>query len=470
MLMTYMGSLKSFLYWPILHLFGANAWSVRLPMVLLGGATIFIFFRLAGMAAGRRVALLSVFLLATDPSFLMTQTFDWGPVAIEHFLLVTGCWALFKFGSRSGRLSPNWYLILGFFLFGMALWNKAIFSWALAGLAAAGAVVLWPEVRRALSMRTVALAAAAFLAGALPLVVYNVRHQGATLRQNVRLEPQAIPGKWTQVEAVLQGQSLFGYIVAEEWAAPAKPPLSRPGRVSVWIRENLGAHYRSGFYYVFLALLIFGIRWWWESRAARFSLVFMGVSWLLMAVTVDAGASAHHVILLWPFPILFAAAALTSLPWKPIGVAVTGAVVVMNLLVVNQYISQFERFGAWDSFTDAIYPLAGSLEGSSDTIYVTDWGIFDSLHLLRQGHLKLRIVSGSLTSDAPSADEQKEIREMLADPSALLVSHVREREVFPNIGKHLEAYASDAGLKMQKVNQVADSNGRPIFEIFRLTR
>ena len=103
MLMTYMGALKSFLYWPILHFFGSSAWSVRLPMVLLGAATIFIFFRLAGAIGGPRVALLAAFLLATDPSFLMTETFDWGPVAIEHFLLVTGCWALFKFGSRTGR-------------------------------------------------------------------------------------------------------------------------------------------------------------------------------------------------------------------------------------------------------------------------------------------------------------------------------------------------------------------------------
>jgi hypothetical protein len=137
---------------------------------------------------------------------------------------------------------------------------------------------------------------------------------------------------------------------------------------------------------------------------------------------------------------------------------------------VNQYISQFERFGAWDTFTDAIYPLADSLESSRDTIYVTDWGIFDSLHLLRQGRLKMRIVSGALTADAPSETEQKEIREMLADPSALLVAHVREREVFPNIGKHVDEYARAAGLRKQIVREVGDSNGRPVFEVFRLVR
>ena len=172
--------------------------------------------------------------------------------------------------------------------------------------------------------------------------------------------------------------------------------------------------------------------------------------------------------MLWPFPILFAAVALASLPWRAIGPAIAAFVIGMNLLVVNQYVSQFERFGAWDTFTDAIYPLASSLEGSRDTVYVTDWGIYDSVYLLRHGHLKMRLVSGALTADSPNETEQKEIRDMLADRSALLVAHVREREIFPNIGKHLDALAAGSGLRKQMVTQVADSNGRPIFEVFRL--
>jgi hypothetical protein len=54
----------------------------------------------------------------------------------------------------------------------------------------------------------------------------------------------------------------------------------------VWIQEHLGAHHRTGMYYVFGAL-----RWRRRGgsyRAARFSLVFMAVTWLLMALTRGA--------------------------------------------------------------------------------------------------------------------------------------------------------------------------------------
>ena len=69
---------------------------------------------------------------------------------------------------------------------------------------------------------------------------------------------------------------------------------------------RFGEQRRTGFYYVF-GILLLAAPWWWKYRAARFSLVFMTVAWLLMALTHDAGTSAHHVVLLWPFPILFAA-------------------------------------------------------------------------------------------------------------------------------------------------------------------
>jgi hypothetical protein len=216
------------------------------------------------------------------------------------------------------------------------------------------------------------------------------------------------------------------------------------------------------------ALLVCGLPWWWRNRAAWFSLVFMATAWLFMASTHDAGASAHHVVLLWPFPILFAAIVLSSRPWRPVGLAIGGGMVLMNLLVVNQYLYQFERFGAWDSFTDAIYPLAESLDGSKETIWVGDWGIFDSLALLNEGRLNLRIVSGELSADVPNEFEQKQLQEMLADRNALVVTHVSEREVFPNVGKHLDQLTEAAGLRKELVRAVTDSNGRPIFEVIRL--
>jgi len=148
MVMTYIGTLKTLAYWPIFRILGANPWTLRLPVVLAGAITIFFFFHLARASGGAWAGVMGAFLLATDPAFLLTNTFDWGPVALEHVFLVTGCWFVYRFGSQFGPDDvPDarmWDLAAGFLCWGLALWNKAIFVWALSGLIAGGVLVFRP--------------------------------------------------------------------------------------------------------------------------------------------------------------------------------------------------------------------------------------------------------------------------------------------------------------------------------------
>ena len=471
MLMTYIGSLKTLLYWPVFRIFGASLWTLRLPVALLGAITIFFFYNLANVSGGRRAAAMGAFLLATDPVFLLTNTFDWGPVALEHVFLVTGCWLVYRFGHNSGSDAGIWNLAAGFFCWGLALWNKAIFIWALSGVIAGGVLVFRPEIKRCWSPRIVRVAAIAFLCGALPLVVYNLTNKSVTVRENAHLDPRSIAGKWVQVENAANGSSLFGYMTGEEWWTNPKSPQSIQGLPAAWIHDSVGELFgavrHTGFYYVFGVLLL-AAPWWWKYRAARFSLVFMAVAWFLMALTHDAGTSAHHVILLWPFPILFAAIALASLPWRRLAWTAAAIMIAMNLLVLNQYIYQFERDGAGDVFTDAINPLSSSLDTYADrNLYVIDWGIYENLNLLHEGRLSFRILQDPLLTDSPSPKELGQIRDMLQDPGGLILDHVREHEVFPNVGARLDQAAHSFGYRRVVVQTIPDSNGRPRFEILR---
>ena len=475
MVMTYIGSLKTLLYWPIFRIFGASPWTLRLPAVLLGAITIFFFFHLAGVSGGARAAAIGVLLLATDPVFLLTDTFDWGPVALEHVFLVTGCWFVYRFGSQissnAGADARIWDLVVGFLCWGLGLWNKAVFVWALSGILVGGVLVFWPEIKRWLKPRIAVVAAAAFVGGALPLVVYNLTHASATVTENAHLDPRSVARKWIQVELAANGSSLFGYIAGEEWWPNPKAPQSARGRAAAWIHDHisdpLGVHRSTGFYYVFGVLLL-AVPWWWRYRAARFSLVFMAVAWLLMALTHDAGTSAHHVILLWPFPILFVAVALASLPWRPLAWAAAVVMIAMNLLVLNQYVYQFERDGAGDVFTDALNPLSASLDSYADrTLYVIDWGIYENLNLLHEGRLDLRVAHDPLHTDSPGAEQLAEIRDLLRDPNGLILDHIREKEVFPDVGVRLDRAARSLGFRREVVRTIPDSNGRPMFEIVR---
>jgi hypothetical protein len=471
MVMSYVGSLKTLVYWPILSWFGASVWTVRFPVVLAGAATIFIFYRLACRSAGPRAALIAILLLATDPVFLMTNTFDWGPVALEHLLLVTGCFCLVQFAQQSVARSGS--LFAGFFFLGLALWNKAIFLWALGGLVVAVVVVFWREVRDLFRWKRAAIAAGAFALGALPFLIYNIRHPNATLKGSASISTQDLSGKFLQLRRSLAGEALFGYIVGEDFLDSPKHLTTRVGRATGWIRNHLGEHRTGGMLYACGALLLLAPLW-WRSRAARFSVVFSAVAWAAMALTRDAGGATHHTVLLWPFPQLFVACALAAIPWRLLGKWIacitTTALVVFNLLVVNQYILQFERNGAIGSFTDAVYPLSAAIpEERGKTIYVLDWGMLHSLALLHRGKLTLRMASDAFMTDTPSVDERNLIDFLLKDRDGLFVAHVPEQEEFKGVGVRLETAVRAAGLRRQQLGIYSDSNGRPVFEVFRLT-
>jgi 4-amino-4-deoxy-L-arabinose transferase-like glycosyltransferase len=464
MVMSYIGTLKTAFYGPIFSVFGTNAWSVRLPMVLFGALTVLFFYYLVQRSCGSKAALLGAVLLATDPAFLLTDTFDWGPVAIEHFCLVTGCFLVLRSVQEKGGVSDSMRdLGLGFFVFGLGLWNKAIFGWALAGLAVAVVVVFWPEFKKMVTVKMVTIAGISFLFGALPFLTYNLRHPFNTLRQNAHQEsPGSVLPKLRMLAGTLDGSGLFGFLAAEDWADNPKAA----GAVPAFIHNHLGERMHSGMTFaVLLAMLM--VPWWWRSRAARFALVFVVTDWAIMALTKDAGGAIHHTVLMWPMPIFFVVATF-GVPWRRLAGIGGCLLVLMNLLVVNEYFYKFERNGAAGNFTDALYPLSAALTDAPRPVYVIDWGMQNTLALFHQGRLDLHAGDYPFVNDHPSEFEQKVIGVMFSAPDSLFISHVRSREVFRGVRDQFDRTAAQAGKGEQLVETVADSNGRPIFEIFRL--
>ena len=124
-------------------------------------------------------------------------------------------------------------LPLGCFLFGLALWDKAVFAWALVGLLVGAALAYPVSFRKALKQtRSVAQAAGAFVLGALPLITYNVLRSNDTIRSSAHFSIGNLPSKTAQLEYALNGSGLFGFIAGENWAASpdSRSPISAPGR------------------------------------------------------------------------------------------------------------------------------------------------------------------------------------------------------------------------------------------------
>lgn len=474
MLMSYLGTLKAWIYTPIFHFWPPSPWSVRIPTLLIGSLSIWVFFALVRRTVGVRAALVATALLATDVSYILTTTLDWGPVALQHLLLLSGVFFFSRFHDSDNPL----HLGAGCFLFGLALWDKALFSWCLVGLAVATIVVFPRALGSKLTVRNLGIAVAAFLMGAAPLVQYNWRTHLETFRGNARLSAAGFRSKALILRNGLDGSSLFGYIVREDPAQPAVEPKNALERASVGL-SRLGGGRRTGILPLACVVGLILLPWLWRTPArkpALFALVFFTVGWLQMAFTRDAGGSTHHTILLWPFPHLLVGATLaqssTGLRWK--GAAALGAVVVLvcvlNLAVLNQHFVQLVECGNTVIWTDASEPLSAYLTGvQAGRVYVLDWGILDVLRALNRGRLSLEFARGPLEGD-PNEANRAEVLRMIEGKDSVFIDHTEGNELMASLRGRVDAVAASAGYRRQVLKTVSDRVGRPVLEVFCFRR
>ena len=466
MVMTYVGTVKSVLYRALVFpFFPPSAASVRLPAVLIGAVSVWLFFRLTGRVAGVRAALAGTALLATDALYLLTVRWDWGPVAIQHLCLVAGLLA-FVLHAQEGR--RRW-LAAGSFLFGIGLWDKALFSWWIAALGLATLLLVPRYARVLLRPPNAAIAVVAFAVGALPLLIYNVRHQWPTFRTNAEWTPEPLSGKARLVLETLNGSALFGGIMRDEWDGPVREPSTWGERAVVAVSTAAGMPRQTGGALLLGAALLCLPFSGGARRPALFALVAAALVWIQMALVKNGGTGAHHTILLWPAPAFISALALASVTRRlgragtPVLTVVVLACCASNLLVVGTYYTNMLRNGGTAAWTDALHPAAADIARANPSeLCVVDWGFFDAIRLLNRGKTNLCV------ADDPVSDDAKKYAALqIADPAKIFISHTDGHEFNRGAANRLQAFAAERGYRTADHRIYKDFNGRPMVQTFR---
>lgn len=475
MTLSYLGAWKTWFYWPIFKLFSPNLLTLRLPALLVGSLSILLFFNLLRRTGWPGAAVAGTLLLATDPVYLLTSLFDWGPVAFQHLFFLTFVERLTDFAQSGRRRS----LALAACAAGLGLWDKALFLWPLLGFTLAVLLFYWAEFRRLLTPTHFRIALVATLLAALPLVLYNIRRRGATLDGNARFTNAEYAQKFIHVRVSANGTAMFGFLNYDEWQRPVTEPATALGRAAWWIRERVGEQRHTlTIPAFFLALALAPL--WWRSGARRLllaTLVFFATGWLLMASTRDAGGAAHHVMLLWPAPHFFIAVAFAAaaerLPRYRTAVLAAAIAVLCGkqLLVLNQHLVQFERNGAAGHWNLAILPLSDLLgQLPASRVYILDWGMIDPLRMLHRGRLPVEMGSEPLMHEETTDRDAEAITRMISDPRAVFVSHTPAFEEFRGVPERLGRFAAKTGYTRDLIRTLADPQGRPVFEVYRFSR
>jgi hypothetical protein len=475
MQMSYLGCLKAWIFKPIFALWTPSLYSVRIPALLLGVVTICLFWLFVRWTAGDCAAIVATILLASDTSFLLTTCFDWGPVALQHLLTVSGVLALIGFY----RLRKELVLGVGFFLFGLALWDKAIFSWSLAGLVIATVLLFPRELRQVVNARRALISLLFFLIGAFPLLWYNLMQGGETFGGNANFSLRDISAKLAALRTTVNGSAFFGYLVADSAGFRSNSTAPTQFQSSVLaIGHAIPIHQNLNEFSFLLALALLPLLLRTPVRKTLlFSLAVSAIVWFQMAITIGAGTGAHHAVLIWPWPMFFMGVAFSEASIKLsrkraiILVMITGFLVMTNVLLSNEYLTQLIQDGPSSVWTDAVFPLARYLRmQKTGDIYTVDWGTSNSLRLLDRGALRLQEATFILRKEAPDQSDRDFLRYMITRSDDLLVAHTTDFEAFPGINSRLNALAATMGYQRSVLGRIYDLHGRPTFEIVRFTR
>ena len=209
MLMPYIGALKAYLYAPIFAIFKPGVIAVRLPTVILGLLTLILTFVVVKPWLGEKVALVTLFLLASDPTFIFTNKLDWGPAALMMVLRMASLYLL----QRWLVAAKPWLLALAGLLLGLGIYEKVIFIWFVAALLIAFPICFWQRVKSPMSLRALSLFLGCFVLGCCPLIAYNLRFHWMTLNNPNKLNLS--PGQESLLRSSILMKTLNGTAINE---------------------------------------------------------------------------------------------------------------------------------------------------------------------------------------------------------------------------------------------------------------
>jgi hypothetical protein len=483
MTVSYVGSLKPIAFVPVAALFDISAASVRYLAIAVAALALLATYTFARrLFRNEAVALVALALLALDPGFIFYVRHDFDTTAFMMLATAVAGWQLLRWWDTGGTAS----LVLGSLALGVGLYDKFTFIWVICALAGATAIVAGRAVWRRVNLRTLLIAAAAFLVGCSPLVVYNLRSNFGTLHgyeeisgkttgadafpYDERVVPSgSFPSQLAQRVRVL-GDLLDGSTASRMVESPFPhhfeivPLLVALGALAICVQ---------------LVLLRPPSR---ELRAGAFALL-AALLVLIAAAATHPAFHGHHVILAYPFPHLALALVLVQAgrllahaasPPRRRAILVSLVTVLAAIPVTFSAITTagmfdtFSQTGGRGVWSDGIYGLERYLarQHGKEPLVTVDWGLAAELVALSQGHLHVNEVAFTLENpesrSQPVALVSKPLRDrrtwyVLRSPQATAYRLARER--------FFAAVESLHG-RPTLVRRLDDREGRPLFEIY----
>jgi hypothetical protein len=463
----YGGAVKSWLLLPSFALFGTSQSVLRLTALGLGLVALLLFMLWTWRWLGRQTALLAGVLLASDPNFFFISVLDWGPV-LPSFLCRFAC---FYFALRWWQISNEppmpeqerptrkmgfrgfFYAFLAGFFAGLGFLNKIDFTVLIGGVLLAllccNAGRLWARRGVLWSPRfaaSLALAVVGLLLAAAPMLT----HIPTILTME---QPSDGPGEMTEkfdaMFAMYDGSYFYRLMDAgglfDKMYQTSAPIFAPVGMALI----------AAAAYLVFRAVKYKTFR---SSDGKPAAFLLLAILFITIGVfQMPRAVRIHHMVLVYPFPHLVVALAVTRLLRRRLAAAFFVLLLALQLLALLQTQQLIRQTGGRGWWSDALSAFARTVKDRPDlTIVSLDWGFNEQLVFLTDRPT----LAEPFWAGAPPVP---------ASTNCIYLMHSREYALFDFEPSYVEA-ARRAGWAVVGVQPWRDHEGQVAFYSFRLRR
>lgn len=487
MLMGYIGAIKAYLYTPVFVLFGRTSTTVRLPVVLIGVGTLLFTYSVVKATLDKRIALTTLLLLASDPSFVFANRLDWGPVSLGLFLKVASLHFLLRWLGDGKRSQLLW----ASFLMGVGVFDKVTFLWFVAAVILVMPLCYWKRLKPQLAQRTLAVSLGWFVVGCVPFVAYNLRGPGRSFKEQEVLNKsvfESLAGRYKLFKATLNGEAIYGFINGQplesfgELVHKKKEQNTRSVLLTLAKSGPLNATLTHEV--LLLAIGVISCLWLRGRLESRVEVIFFLLLLAIMTILIWATAQAtgaHHILSVYPLPHIIISTGIWKMAeignpqsgWRGFklfrGFAVTSIAFLLytQLVIDARYLISLKINGGVGPWSDAIYELVRYTRQHSDYTYqLMDWGFNNQLRLLGERGLRKTEAFRAVSEAGTLSAQSTAMRDYIARPNSLLVFHAPGWETLPLLDVFWQAL-SKYKIEAELIKTFYQRDGRPIYLLYR---
>jgi hypothetical protein len=469
----YEGALKAWGYYPIFRLFGVSPLTIRLPAILLGAATLLIFYQLMRAKLGAVWAAIALWIMAVDPANVFPSRLDWGPTVLTHLFQAAILALWFSYRDEPKLWKPPLIFIcfvLGFFARFNFIW---LVSASVIGISLCypdslkGLWISLPRFARWMAVILLLVASGVTLYLVLPLLLY-FNH------------PTGIPTNSLQVKSYGLLRTLSGQAVAWFIFRDARGIISY---VPFWLIVVGG----------FLALAtLFVPMSNAEARENRknglFCFLIGFLIFLQIIITPQAGGP-HHYLMIFPWPFLafaflarclydhFRTKELSQVAALPL-VAAAACIFFVNIHNTMSYLSHFRSDPHYTAqWSPEIYSLSRYINQhgfEAQAIISVDWGLHNQLHALASKKLRKRMRNPWPTfrrlTQKNEAERTAILHSFFPEGKVFALTFAASKETFPETRRNFLALLASHPEVQSRLAKDFWSGDEKIYELYEVTR